>query len=613
MPGIAAVLGTQLAAPILSGPQSAIGNVSGLVTNSLVPANIVPYEIGSLLFQMNMMGDEVFSRWMGLQGFDINNWGYAQYQLTQGQINQQGRLHISNVNLPGKLWSKAQQINKRWPSAIEANIFYNRELIDTNLYRFLLDVNTSGEKGLSAAYAGMRYEIPGPSDLIRFAVRDAFTPEIVTQFGYHKELPRAILPWMNKQGYGQNIGIQRPPGATFDDGGNAGGNASWFDMYWWSHWELPSMGQGYEMFFRLYEKSRYGASPYFDGNNGFDLGKLELLQKANDYPQYWRKRLQAIAYQPLTRVDTMRMRKDNVITKNEVYHSFRANGYNDRNANLLTEWVETKIRKIDPSKYINLTVKELTTWFENGYYSEILFRQALIQIGFTEPEAIDYIIVAKSRIKFNRLQKSLSWFKKGFYRGIFSELEVKQALRNAGIEPDVVDNIVGDWFYDRQVSKKQLSAEKNVDLYKRGLLSLNNLYTRLQNLQYEPIDINLLIQKANQEIEKARMDSIVKLSEKQQKIQEKVLKEISKDKEEKEKAIRKEEDKRLKAILDAFTDKNLIKYHKSKFISSNDVAYILNLRGWPRKAILNWINAYVDKEWSYTDLENINATEESPE
>src|SRR5439155_13478403 len=104
-------------------------------------------------------------------------------------------------------------------------------------------------------------EIPGPSDLIRFAVREGFTPAIVTLYRYNDDFPVEIIPWMQKQGFTGDVGIPRPPGIDSQGRPLPPGNATWADLHWWAHWELPSPTQGYEMVHRLYPNSRFGPSP----------------------------------------------------------------------------------------------------------------------------------------------------------------------------------------------------------------------------------------------------------------------------------------------------------------------------------------------------------------
>ena len=65
--------------------------------------------------------------------------------------------------------------------------------------------------------------IPGVQDLVRMAVREAFTPEIAAKFGQYEDFPGAVVPWGQKQGLSKE----------------------WLERYWAAHWDLPSPMQGF--------------------------------------------------------------------------------------------------------------------------------------------------------------------------------------------------------------------------------------------------------------------------------------------------------------------------------------------------------------------------------
>ncbi|GAJ22370.1 unnamed protein product, partial [marine sediment metagenome] len=117
--------------------------------------------------------------------------------------------------------------------------------------------------------------IPGPSDLVTFALREVWRSDLRPEL-LSPNAPGEYYDWMAKQGYSRHHA----------------------ENYWASHWMLPSVRQGFEMFWRI---------------PGFSEGDLRsLLTRLDILPRY-HDDLLAIAYAPWTRVDIRRMHKLGVI------------------------------------------------------------------------------------------------------------------------------------------------------------------------------------------------------------------------------------------------------------------------------------------------------------
>lgn len=141
---------------------------------------------------------------------------------------------------------------------------------------------------------------PTPVDVIRFAVRDVYTPSTVQKYGSDQDIPENYYPAALKAGLPQST-------AKF---------------FWMAHWELPSWTQVQEMRFR-------GLIT--------DEDVQEYLRVA-DYLPYWRDKLAKITFHNLGRVDIRRMHAFGVLSEQEVYEAYKADGYDERNALLLTNF-----------------------------------------------------------------------------------------------------------------------------------------------------------------------------------------------------------------------------------------------------------------------------------
>jgi len=142
--------------------------------------------------------------------------------------------------------------------------------------------------------------VPGPGDLISMAVREAFNEEVAALFGYDQDYPVEFAEHMEQLGY----------------------NPDWALRYWRSHWDLPGVSQGYELFHR----------------GIISREELENLMRALDIPVFWREALLRGSYSTLTRVDVRRMYELGVLDREQVYREYLNYGYSPTNAERMTEF-----------------------------------------------------------------------------------------------------------------------------------------------------------------------------------------------------------------------------------------------------------------------------------
>jgi hypothetical protein len=167
-------------------------------------------------------------------------------------------------------------------------------------------------------------QIPNASDLVRFGVREVFTPEIAERFGQFEEFPSGFGDAMALLGYGG-------PRAAAISGGLAPGGKTWAEAYWAAHWDLPSVSQAFEMFHRQVKLP--------DGST-FDDAALDRLLRALDMMPYWRDPIKQTTYNLPTRVDLRRLYKIKKYSEKDVYNVYRASGYDETVSEALTEFTK---------------------------------------------------------------------------------------------------------------------------------------------------------------------------------------------------------------------------------------------------------------------------------
>lgn len=468
------------------------------------------------------------------------------------------------------------------PTIDEVLHLERRELISENASRYMLGRQLDSNPALVDMWRNSNYEIPGPADLIRFVVREAYNPGLVQQYGYHHEFPTEVLPWMKKQGYGGSTGIQIPPQGTTSNGTPREGEASWTDLYWWAHWELPSLSQGYEMLHRLYDNSPFGPSPDVINGRFFMPPDLELLQKAQDIPDYWRTRLQSISYLPMHQADADYMFENDMITESELYHELRRHGYDNATCLRLIEMMKRRKARnhnIDPAK---VTADWVCTHYKQGLISDIEFVDWLSLNGYIEGQAENFLLRCQLEVKSETAMVQVKHMEQAYLRGIFSEPQVKQEMLSNGMNPGIVEHFIKRWRYKRNVKIKQVSALQVKRFYIEGVITQQEAQARLFNLGYDGGSVSIILQSANAKIAGNQLASINKQIKKAQQTvlaqQKAILKaqkeqtKLAKEMAAKKKAI---DTKRTHKLVVAATDKNIVEWWKKDLILLWEIYYRL--------------------------------------
>lgn len=243
---------------------------------------------------------------------------------------------------------------------------------------------------------------PNPVDIVRFAVRDAYTPETVENYQLDADMPEDYLPAGRKAGLSDELA----------------------KLYWRSHWELPSPTQVFEMLHRRIITEE----------------EVDDYLRVADYMKPWRDKLAKISYTPLTRVDVRRMHAMGVLDAEAVYNSYRDIGYDDKNAQLMTEF---------------------TIRYNEG----------------TEGEA------PKAEVM------------RAYNAGLITRDEAVAKLKTLNYSDDAIKTSLD--LADAAINQERidLASDAIIDNYTRGIISLNTVYTQLTQLGVPPRMMELTVQR----------------------------------------------------------------------------------------------------------------------
>lgn len=245
--------------------------------------------------------------------------------------------------------------------------------------------------------------IPPLSDMIRFAVRDVYTPSTVNTFGLDEDFPDVFAQQAALHG-------MEPP---------------YPQQYWMAHWRLPSAQQGYRMLWR----------------DELTPQQLNVLLKALDYPPFFREKLANIAHLVPGRIDLKRMLRHDILNRQEVKAGYQRLGYSVADAEHLTAIAEAELTASTTSqvwatrarsRLFTVTHNE----FVDGSIDEARVQELLATIGVPVAERAIVLTQWRAELAVNRLELTPAQIRKALERTLYDAPTAVSELMERGMTLD---------------------------------------------------------------------------------------------------------------------------------------------------------------------------------
>lgn len=245
--------------------------------------------------------------------------------------------------------------------------------------------------------------IPTITDMIRFAVREVYNPQLRAQLGIDAEYPEAFTA--KAAMHGMNEADARD--------------------YWAAHWRLPSAQQGYRMLWR----------------GEITQADLDALLKALDYPVKWRQPLSNIARLVPGRIDLKRMLRHEILTRAEVKAGYERLGYTPADAESLTRIAEAEMTSSETaSPWANRARSRLFTVTHNEYVDESIdstrAKALLAQVGAGPNEAVTILQLWDAERSVNRLELTPAQIKRVYKKDLYTRDVALAELAERGMSAD---------------------------------------------------------------------------------------------------------------------------------------------------------------------------------
>lgn len=495
------------AGQLLSLGSQAAGFLSGLgpvgrnidQVSNIFMANKLP-EIGQLiaLYHAGAISEKLFQKAMRTQG--------AWIRMEGEQITSGSRRFLSSFDT---IWSPLVENSRSMPTPAELIEMLNREHLSPVYAESLLHSQGYSNPFERQQMMNLRYQLPGQSDLVRFALREVWQPDVVKRFGYDEEFPKPFEYWMSRLGFGDfpsGLYGVAPPGEKI----------SWARAYWRAHWEVMSPTQSYEALHRL----RPNRAHLFKGLGidfkPFKVDDVKTVLKIHDYPVAFRDWLTLISYRPIARIDIRRIYKSGIWGEPKGEAGFRRRpdggyeptgaaeqelternqdfGYTREDAITLARWTAQDAVK----KTLTPARKRFVTLVCQSFASGALERDAaigfMIREGMDREEADLQLSNCATTHRLARVKNALSIIRKGYITGRINEAEARGELAILGILRERIDEHISLWQLQRRVVGKEAVATQLCQWRGYGMINDVEFKRRLVAVGWSDDDANRIVQ-----------------------------------------------------------------------------------------------------------------------
>ncbi len=310
------------------------------------------------------------------------------------------------------------------------------------------------------------WQLPGPADLMRFGVREVFTPAIAARFGQYQQYPRGITEWANKIGMSEEIA----------------------QMYWAAHWDLPAIGQMFSMFHR----------------GIINRADLKMGVRARDVMPFWQDKVIDLSYRLIPRRTLPRMVRQDLIDFRGLVSRFQKLGFNPADSAIMARSAE--MSAVEEQK--DLTRSDIVNAMRYSWYTTPQAITALQSLGYKKT-AVDFYIADGERRKAledareaatdisketsEAVDLSTSEVLRGYSQGMVDGPKTTELLSALGIAPTAITFKMTLSDLRRILAHKEHAAKQYKRLFDKHLLTPTEAQTSLAQAGYTSTEIDLLV------------------------------------------------------------------------------------------------------------------------
>lgn len=317
---------------------------------------------------------------------------------------------------------------------------------------------------------------PSATDIIAFAVREVYSPEIAEAFGQFEGTDEVYEK--------AKLDIE----AT-------GMTKETFSKYWAAHWMLPSVQQGYEMMHRRVIPAMSTPEQPLS---------LDRLMVALDIMPAWREPLTKISYNPYTRVDVRRMHKLGILSDDDLLSAYLDLGYDSEKAQGMVEFTlaynaepeaseETEKDK-DKAKERDLTKSDVLYGYRSHLLSEAETLSSLYTLGYDSDEAAFYISKENFARDKDEDDAYLKYYHDAYVKGVLDYNTVKDKLGELNLTDERMTFLLNRWELDKMARVNKPTKAELLTFLRKKIIDQTTFVTEMMGDGYSQRYIDWYLQ-----------------------------------------------------------------------------------------------------------------------
>lgn len=288
-----------------------------------------------------------------------------------------------------------------------------------------------------ARLEALAFPVAGGQDVIRWAVREVFTPELRTALGLDANFPTSALPSFKAAGIDEERARNE----------------------WAAHWSLPSVQMAFEMFQR----------------SEIDEQRLRFILRAQDVLESFHDPIIAVAYNPITRVDIRRIHK--MLGKDRAWllRRYRDVGYSPADAEELADFTEelNAPETEDVADQLRRGFRaRAVTGYINGRLSADTLRDVLADLGHSEEEVEAFIADGDFQREADLVQEAMSPVRRLYTQAHWTAEETVAQLVELGLSEDESRRQLIPWRLERELREETAEQRAERDLTKTEIRTM---------------------------------------------------------------------------------------------------------------------------------------------
>ena len=405
-----------------------------------------------------------------------------------------------------------RDIEKPILTPIEAlTLWLRNELDEASLAPYL---KASGIEGvLAEQLKSLAFQVPSAQDVIRFVVREVYSPELRRSLGLDTDFPEGSSEAFKAAGLSDERARNE----------------------WAAHWQLPSPQLTFEMLHRRL----------------IDLDMVKVVLRANDVLPLFHEPIIAAAYNPLTRVDVRRMHAVGLLDEQDLVNRYQDVGFALENARMMADFTvlfndapdeeeakeardltraqilafmradlfdrETAVEQLTAIGFASETAESITLLevvaqfqkerdaqvkiirnrYENGDIEFNIAVEQLDALDLTARER-DLLLTEMEAERLSKIQLPTRAELDRFFReNIITKAEYLSSLGAMGYQapwPERFARFITDEFAGEAKETRRLSQSQIMRFLRAGLVTVTQAQERLAALDFSPGDADLFIE-----------------------------------------------------------------------------------------------------------------------